>query len=48
VGYNISALSSAAAVKGNGDYYVIESDTHIITIYYENDIISKLTVSAKL
>lgn len=48
VGDNISALSSAAAVKGNGDYYVIESDTHIITIYYENDIITKLTVSAKL
>ena len=48
VGDNISALSSAAAVKGNGDYYVIESDTHIITIYYENDIITRLTVNAKL
>jgi hypothetical protein len=48
VGDNISALSSAAAVKGSGDYYVIESDTHIITIYYENDIITRLTVSAKL
>ncbi|MBR4403334.1 MAG: hypothetical protein IKT29_07390 [Flavobacteriales bacterium] len=48
VGDNVSALNSAAAVKGNGDYYVVESDTHIITIYYENDIITKLTVSAKL
>ncbi|MBO4961062.1 MAG: hypothetical protein J6C80_02335 [Flavobacteriales bacterium] len=48
VGDNISALSSTTAVKGNGDYYAIESDTHIITIYYENDIITKLTVSAKL
>ena len=48
VGDNISTLSSTTAVKGNGDYYVIESDTHIITIYYENDIITKLTVSAKL
>ena len=48
VGDNISALSSTTAVKGNGDYYVIESDTHLITFYYENNIINRITVSAKL
>ena len=48
VGDNISALSSTTTVKGNGDYYVIESDTHLIIFYYENNIINRITVSAKL
>ena len=48
VGDNISTLSSTPAAKGNGNYYIIENDTHIIIIYYDNDIITSLKLSAKL